>query len=136
NTPFVLLMPVTFVRFLYAAEDYYSRAIYATFTRLVRFLSLNVALILPAAYVAIVTFHQELLPTNLLLSIAAGREPVPFPVFLEVLLMETSFEILRVAGIRLPRPVGRATSIVGALVIGNAAGSAGLVSPAMVTAVS
>lgn len=136
NTPFVLLMPVTFVRFLYAAEDYYSRAIYATFTRLVRFLSLNVALILPAAYVAIVTFHQELLPTNLLLSIAAGREPVPFPAFLEALLMETTFEILREAGIRLPRPVGQATSIVGALVIGNAAVSAGLVSPAMVIVVS
>lgn len=136
NTPFALLMPVTFFRFLFASEDYYSRAIYATFTRLVRFVALNIALILPATYVSIVTYHHELLPTSLLLSIAAGREPVPFPAFLEAFLMETTFEILREAGIRLPRPVGQATSIVGALVIGNAAVSAGLVSPAMVIVVS
>lgn len=136
NTPFALLMPVTFVRFLFASEDYYSRAIYATFTRILRFAAVNMALLLPATYVSIVTFHQELLPTSLLLSIAAGRERVPFPAFVEALLMETTFEILREAGIRLPRPVGQATSIVGALVIGNAAVSAGLVSPAMVIVVA
>lgn len=136
NTPFALLMPVVFTQFLYASEDYYIRYIYASFTRLIRFAAVNIALLLPSFYIAIVTFHQELLPTNLLLSIAAGRERVPFPAFVEAFMMETTFEILREAGVRLPRPVGQATSIVGALVIGNAAVAAGLVSPAMVIVVA
>jgi spore germination protein KA len=135
NTPFALLVPMTFPLFLHASEDYYTRHLFASFTRLVRFGALNIALLLPSLYIAIVTFHQEMLPTPLLLSLAAGRERTPFPAFLEALLMETTFEILREAGVRLPRPVGQATSIVGALVIGDAAVTAGLVSPAMVIVV-
>lgn len=136
NTPFALLMPMTFPQFLHTAEDYYERSIYTSFTRLIRFIAVNIALLLPASYIAVVTFHQELLPTSLLISIAAGRERVPFPAFVEAILMEGTFEILREAGVRLPRPVGQATSIVGALVIGNAAVTAGLVSPLMVIVVS
>lgn len=136
NTPFALLMPMTFPQFLHTAEDYYERSIYTSFTRIIRFLSLNIALLLPAVYIAVVTYHQEMLPTSLLISVAAGREQVPFPAFVEAVLMEGTFEILREAGVRLPRPVGQATSIVGALVIGNAAVTAGLVSPAMVIVVS
>ncbi|MFA5536442.1 MAG: spore germination protein, partial [Bacillota bacterium] len=136
NAAFTLLVPVVYTQFLHAAEDFYIRYIYASFTRIVRFVAVNIALLLPSFYIAIVTFHQELLPTDLLLSIAAGREPVPFPAFVEALMMEATFEILREAGVRMPRPVGQATSIVGALVIGNAAVSAGLVSPVMVIVVA
>jgi spore germination protein KA len=87
-------------------------------------------------YIAITTFHQEMLPTPLLISLAAQREGVPFPAFIEALMMELAFEILREAGIRMPRAVGQAISIVGALVIGQAAVEAGIVSAAMVIVVS
>lgn len=136
TTPFVLIVPVTFYQLMQASEDYYNRYPFVTAVRLLRFFSLNVALLLPSLYIAIATFHQEMLPTPLLISIAGAREGVPFPAFVEALLMEFTFEVLREAGIRLPRPVGQAVSIVGALVIGEAAVTAGLVSPAMVIVVS
>jgi spore germination protein KA len=136
NTPMCLIVPATFPQFLQSPEDYYNRYPYATFTRLLRFITLNIALLLPSVYIAVLTFHQEMLPTPLLISIAGQREGVPFPAFMEALLMEMVFEFLREAGIRLPRPVGQAVSIVGALVIGQAAVSAGLVSSAMVMVVS
>jgi len=97
---------------------------------------MNIALLLPSAYIAVLTFHQEMLPTPLLISIAGQREGVPFPAFLEAIMMEMVFEFLREAGVRLPRPIGQAVSIVGALVIGQAAVSAGLVTSAMVMVVS
>lgn len=136
TTPMVLMVPVTFTDFLQSSEDYYLKYIFASVLRLLRLVTLNIALLLPAFYVAIVTYHQELLPTPLLISIASAREGVPFPAFVEALLMETTFEVLREAGVRLPRPVGQAVSIVGALVIGEAAVTAGLVSPAMVIVVA
>ena len=136
GTPFVLLMPITFFHLIQASEDYYARFQLGTFLRLLRIAAINVALLLPSAYIAIATFHQEMIPTALLLSIAKAREGVPFPAFVEAMLMEIIFEFLREAGVRLPRQVGQAISIVGALVIGQAAVSAGLVSPAMVIIVS
>ncbi|GAB4264911.1 spore germination protein [Thermincola ferriacetica] len=136
TTPFVLLLPVTFPQMLQASEDYYLRWPFATFIRLIRFGALNSALLLPAFYIAIVTYHQEMLPTPLLISIAAAREGVPFPAFVEAILMEGTFEVLREAGVRLPKTIGQAVSIVGALVIGEAAVTAGLVSPAMVIIVA
>ncbi|GFN22199.1 spore germination protein [Thermanaeromonas sp. C210] len=136
NTPFALLVPTLFVQFLQASEDYYERYWLASFLRLVRFVILNIALLLPSAYVAVSTFHQEMLPTNLLVRLAAQREGIPFPALVEALLVELVFEILREAGVRLPRLVGQAVSIVGALVIGEAAVSAGLFSPAMVIVVA
>ncbi|ADG83362.1 spore germination protein [Thermincola potens] len=136
TTPFVLLLPVTFPQMLQASEDYYLRWPFATFIRLIRFGALNSALLLPAFYIAIVTYHQEMLPTPLLISIAAAREGVPFPAFVEAILMEGTFEVLREAGVRLPKTIGQAVSIVGALVIGEAAVTAGLVSPAMVIVVA
>ena len=136
TTPFALIMPTTFFHFLTAAEDYYTRAPIATAIRLLRLVAINIALLLPSVYIAIATFHQEMLPTQLLISIAQAREGVPFPAFVEAFIMESTFELLREAGVRLPRPVGQAVSIVGALVIGQAAVSAGLVSPAMVIVVA
>jgi hypothetical protein len=136
NTPFVLTLPMTFWGGLQAAEDYYERFIYSTFVRWIRFALLNIALFLPSLYVAITTFHPQLIPTNLLLSVAAAREGVPFPAMIEAFIMEFMFEALREAGIRLPKAVGSAVSIVGALVIGQAAVNAGIISAPMVIIVS
>ena len=136
GTPFVLIVPTMMFQFLQSSEDYYDRSIYATSVRVVRFFFLNLALLLPALYIAIATFHRGLLPTPLLISITAAREGVPFPTIVEVLFMEVTFEALREAGIRLPKPVGQAVSIVGGLVIGEAAVQASMVSPTTVIVVA
>lgn len=136
NTPHALIVPTSFFQFIQASEDYYERPYVGLALRILRLFVLNVALMLPAIYVAVVTFHQEMLPTALLLSIAAAREGIPFPAVFEALLMEAMFEVLREAGVRLPKTVGQAVSIVGGLVIGDAAIRAGIVSPAMVIVVA
>ncbi|USG67719.1 spore germination protein [Brevibacillus ruminantium] len=136
GTPMVLIVPVTFWMMLQANEDYYERFQMATLIRWLRYIFLVVSLITPALYVAVTTFHPEMLPTTLLLSIAAAREAIPFPAIVEALIMEISFEALREAGIRLPKTVGQAVSILGALVVGQAAVQAGIVSAPMVIVVS
>lgn len=136
GTPFVLIAPAVFIQFFQSAEDYYARFDIATSIRLLRILMFTISLIAPATFVAVTTFHQEMVPTTLIVAIAAQRESVPFPAFVEALLMEITFEILREAGIRLPKAIGSAVSIVGALVIGQAAVQASIVSPAMVIIVS
>jgi spore germination protein KA len=119
-----------------ATEDYYHRFDIGTAIRLLRFLSFIISLLGPSIYIASITFHQEMIPTPLLISLAAQREGVPFPAFIEALIMELSFEILREAGVRMPRAIGQAVSIVGGLVLGQAAVQAGIVSSAMVIVVS
>ncbi|TLS37105.1 spore germination protein [Pseudalkalibacillus caeni] len=136
GTPFVLIAPAIFIQFFQAVEDYYARFDIATSIRFLRVLTFTISLVAPALYIAVTTFHQEMVPTRLIIAISAQRDAVPFPAFVEALLMEITFEILREAGIRLPRAVGSTVSIVGALVIGQAAVQAGIVSPAMVIIVS
>lgn len=136
GTPFVLTAPAVFIQFFQAADDYYSRFDISTGIRILRILAFFLALIAPALYISATTFHQEMIPTTLAITIAAQRENVPFPAFVEALIMEVTFEILREAGLRLPRSVGQAVSIVGALVIGQAAVQAGFVSPIMVIVVA
>ncbi|TDG00356.1 spore germination protein [Paenibacillus piri] len=136
GTPFTLLVPAVFTQFFQSSEDYYQRADFATLVRLLRFLSFALALLTPSFYIAITTFHQEMLPTTLLYNLASQREGVPFPAFIEAILMEITFEILREASVRMPRTVGQSISIVGTLVVGQAAVEAGLVSAAMVIVVS
>jgi spore germination protein KA len=136
GTPFVLVVPALFVHFLQASEDYYQRADIATLTRLLRYLAFFLALLTPSLFIAVTTFHQEMLPTQLLISLASQREGVPFPALVEAVMMEVTFEILREAGVRLPRAVGSSISIVGALVIGQAAVEAGIISASMVIIVS
>lgn len=136
NTPFVLIVPMTLWAGLQASEDYYIRWPIATFVRWIRFLFIFIAIFAPPLYVAITTFHQEMIPTNLVLSIASAREAVPFPALIEALLMEIIFEALREAGIRLPKQIGQAVSIVGALVIGQSAVQAGIISAPVVIIVS
>lgn len=136
GTPFVLTVPSLFIEHLQAGEDYYERFVFSSAVRLIRFMAMLISLLLPSFYIAVTSFHHELLPTALLLSIAAQREAIPYPVFVEVLIMEVAFELLREAGIRLPRPIGQAVSIVGALVIGEAAVRAGLVAASTVIVVA
>lgn len=126
GTPLVLTVPRLFLEGISSSEDYYTRYWYSTAVRWLRYLALVVSLFLPGLFVAVQTYHPEMLPTRLLISLAAAREGVPFPAFVEVLLMGIFFEGLREAGVRLPKPIGVAVSIVGALVLGQAAISAGL----------
>lgn len=136
GTPMVLTVPMVFIESFQSEEDYYSRPFFASLIRLLRFLAYLISVLAPALYVALTTFHQELIPTPLLLSMVAAREGIPFPAVLEAGIMITIFEILREAGVRLPRPVGQAVSIVGALVIGESAVSAGIIGAPMVILVS
>ncbi|GIN60988.1 putative membrane protein YfkQ [Robertmurraya siralis] len=136
GSPFTLILPATFWQFLQANEDYYHRYHISLFIRLLRILMIFLALMLPAIYIAVTTYHQEMIPTNLLYSIAASRESIPFPAFVEAMIMEIAFESLREAGLRLPKVIGQAVSILGALVIGQAAVEAGIVSAPMVIIVS
>jgi len=136
GTPFVMIGPITVWQLLQASEDYYERYYISNLIRWLRFGFALIALYLPALYVAVVTFHPDMLPTTLLLSVAAAREAIPFPALVEMLIMEVSFEALREAGIRLPKTVGQAVSILGALVVGQAAVEAGIVSAPVVIIVS
>ncbi|MET3291129.1 UNVERIFIED_CONTAM: hypothetical protein ABID98_003699 [Brevibacillus sp. OAP136] len=136
GVPTALLAPFVFLQSFQISEDYYWRYHISSLLRLLRLFCAFVTLYLPAFFVATITFHHEFLPTPFLMTIAQGREPVPYPTIVEVLLMEGVFEILREAGIRLPRQVGSAVSIVGALVLGQAAVQAGIVSPVTVLLVA
>lgn len=132
GTPIVLVVPAILSQFLSVNEDYYQRAMTAVLSRFVRYLGAFLAVVAPSVYIAVTTFHQEIIPTDLLMSIAAGRQGVPFPALLEALVMTIVLEILQEAGLRLPKPIGQTIGIVGALIMGDAAVSAGLVSPLMV----
>lgn len=136
GSPFVITAPTFMLEFLQASEDYYHEFILSSFMRLIRYTAVILTLLVPALFVTVTTFHQEIIPATLLINIAAQREGVPFPAFFEVLLLEFTFEILREAGIRMPRAVGSAISIVGALVLGEAAVEAGLISAAVVIVIS
>jgi len=132
GTPIVLVVPATLTQFLSVNEDYYQRPLSVILFRTVRYVGAFIALLAPSIYIAVTTFHQEIIPTDLLMSIAAGRQGVPFPALLEALTMMFILEILQEAGLRLPKPIGQTIGIVGALIIGDAAVKAGLVSPMMV----
>lgn len=136
GTPFALIAPALFTGFLQAGEDYYEHFYFGSFVRLIRYVAYFTALLLPAFYIALTTYHQEMIPTPLLITLMASREGVPFPALVEATLMEVVFELLREAGLRLPRPIGQAVSIVGALVIGDASVRAGVVSAPMLIVVA
>lgn len=136
GTPYGVIMPSILVDFLTSPEDTNLKVNFANFLRSLRFLAAFITLLLPGLYVAITSFHQEILPTGLLYSILASRENVPFPIILEILLMEISFELIREAGLRVPSAIGPTIGIVGALVLGQAAVSAGIVSPILIIVVA
>ncbi|WP_082614947.1 spore germination protein [Paenibacillus sp. Soil787] len=136
GTGSILICPGLLVELLQSSEDYYQRTVVASLIRILRMFALFIAVGLPSVYIAFSTYHPELIPTVLLLAVVNSREGIPFPAVIEAFIMEFFFELLREAGIRLPRPVGSAVSIVGALVIGEAAINAGIASPIMVIIVA
>ncbi len=136
GTGSILICPGLFTEMYQSSEDFYQRSIISSLIRLMRIIAFFIALSLPSIYIALTTFHPELIPTVLLLAIMNAREGIPFPAFIEAAIMEFFFELLREAGARLPRQIGATISIVGALVIGEAAISAGIASPTMVVVVA
>ena len=106
GSPYSLIMPATLIDFLSSPEDTNLKPYFANFLRILRFLSAFITLLLPGLYVAITSFHQEILPSELLFSILGARETVPFPVIFEIIIMEISFELIREAGLRVPSPIG------------------------------
>ncbi|MEW8956452.1 spore germination protein [Clostridium sp.] len=136
NSPFALIVPTTLPLLFQSPDDYNQRWVYASGVRIIRFIAIILSLITPALYVAITSFHTSIIPTKLAYSIAASRNGVPFPAFMEAIIMELSFALLMEAIVRLPRAIGATIGIVGGLIIGQAAVSAGIVSPIMVIIVS
>ncbi|HOJ11413.1 MAG TPA: spore germination protein [Clostridiales bacterium] len=132
GTPSALTIPFLFMEFLQSNEDYYVNYYTASIGRFLRNISLLLTISIPAIYLALVTFHQEMIPTNLLMSISAARHGMPFPTVIEALAMLIVFEILREAGARMPTFIGQSLSIVGALVIGQAAVQARFISAPMI----
>lgn len=136
NSPTILVLPGLFIDFIHSPEDYYQKPLNITFNRLLRLICFFVTLLVPALYISLMTYNQEIIPDELLVSLAAQREGIPFPTGLEVLIFVIVFEILREADLRSPKITGSAISIVGALILGDAAVAAGLVSPIVIIIVA
>ena len=132
GSPYVLVAPGVFVDFITSPEDLNLKYQFSNLEKIIRLLAIFLSLLLPGIYIAVTNYHQELIPTELLFTIAAARESVPFPTFVEILLMEVSFELIREAGLRVPTPLGSTIGIIGALILGEAAVSASLVSPVLI----
>lgn len=136
NSPFALVVPASLGILMQSPDDYYERWISASLIRVLRFTSIFITLFFSSIYIALVSFHQGLLPTSLAVTIAANRENVPFPPIIEAMVMEITIELLREAGLRLPSPLGQTIGLVGGVVIGQAAVEANIVSSIMVIVVS
>lgn len=132
GTPFAMTMPSLFIEYFQSNEDYYTNYLFASFNRMLRYLGFFIASSIPAIYVALTTFHQEMIPTPLLLSIQAAREGVPFPTIVEAIVMTLVFDLLRESGIRLPAPIGSTVGFVGAIILGQSAVTAKFVSAPIV----
>ena len=136
NSPEALILPTTWNTLFQTSDDYYSHFTIASFLRLIRYVAAFLAVSLPGLYLIATNFHTQMLPTNLVISLAKARAGVPFPSLLEVLIMELSFELIREAGLRVPGPIGNTIGIVGGLIIGQAAVAANIVSPIIVVVVA
>lgn len=132
GSPYALVMPATLVDFITTVEDNNLKFQFANVIKIIRILALAISLLLPAIYIGMTNFHQELLPTELLFAIVASRTNVPFPILFEVILMEISLELIREAGIRVPSPLGQTIGIVGGIILSDAAVSAQIVSPILI----
>lgn len=136
GSPYALIAPGIFIDFLSSPEDRNIKYQFANLLKFIRILSYFLTLLLPGMYIAITNFHQELIPTELLFTIVASRESVPMPILFEMLIMEISFELIREAGLRIPSAIGSTIGIVGALILGQAAVDASLVSPILIIIVA
>ena len=129
GSPYALILPVTATEFFITPEDKYLRLPYSNMMRFIRIFGILTSVLLPALYLAIVNFHHEMIPTELLFAIEATREAIPFTALTELIIMELSFDLIREASIRVPSPIGSTIGIVGGLIIGQSAVSANIVSP-------
>ncbi len=136
GAPFALLVPYLFYENFQAFDDYTNRPYYSSFIRIIRYLSFFIAFLLPGLYVAAADSFPEIIPLELFFNSVSAQRKLPLPIMLEALCIDLIYEVVREAGLRLPRPVGHAISLVGALVVGEAAVSAGIVSPTMVMVVA
>lgn len=136
NSPFVLITPGLFVDFLHSPEDIYQKSFNANTTRFLRLIAFILTITIPSFYIAVTTFNQQVIPNELLISLANQRKSVPFPTAIEITMLITSFEILRESDIRIPNAMGSAIGIVGALILGDAAVNAGIISPIAVIIVA
>lgn len=136
GSPYALIMPGVFLDFLSSPEDMNLKHQYSNLLKIIRILAAFITLLLPGIYVAISNYHTELLPTELLFTIAASRNTVPFPTIAEIFVMEISFELIREAGLRVPTPFGSTIGIIGALILGESAVNANLVSPILIIIVA
>lgn len=132
GSPNIIVVPKLFIECLMSAEDYYLRPIYASFLRFLRLLAFVTSVMLPGVYVALSTYHHEMLPTDLLITMANQRAGVPLSAFFEAFVMIFFFEFLKESGLRLPQPIGQTVTIVGGLVIGQASVEAGIISAVMI----
>jgi spore germination protein len=136
RSPSVLVAPAGFTSFFQSVDDYSTRWLFASFIRLLRFLAFFIATLLPGFYIALISFNYELIPFQLFLTIGEFRGRVPFPPFVEAVIMELTIEMMREAGVRLPAPIGQTVGIVGGIVIGEAIVQAGLINNIMVIVVA
>ena len=136
NTPFVLILPAVLTDFIHSPEDNYQKSFNISFSRIIRIICFFIALITPALYIALMTYNPEIIPDQLLISVAIQRDGVPFPTAIEVLLFVLTFEVLREADIHSPSFSGSAMNVVGALILGDAAVAAGIVSPIVIIVVA
>ena len=136
TSPYVLIMPNFFIDFFHTVDDYYQKPINISFIRIIRLIAFFIAIFIPAFYIMVTTHNHDLISLDLLLSLKAQRESVPFPAIIEAILMMISFEILRESDIRMSSTSGNAVSILGGLILGDAAVSAGIISPIMIIVVA
>ena len=136
GNPYALIAPAVITDFLSSPEDSNLNPVFANFLRFIRILALIITLLLPGIYIAVSSFHQEILPTELLFSIFASKESVPFPIIFELLIMEIAFELIREGGLRSPSAIGSTLGIIGALILGEAAVSANIVIPFLIIVVA
>ena len=136
NSPDVLILPTFFIDYFHMSDDYYQKSFNTSFIRIIRLLAFIIAIILPSYYVAITTWNVNYIPINLLVNLIGQRSSVPFPAFFESFIMIISFEILKESDLRIPSMEGTAISILGGLVLGDAAVSAGIISPIMIIVVA
>jgi spore germination protein KA len=136
GSPSVVIVPITFWSIFHNPEDQYQRWAYGNFIRIIRLMCVFIALLTPGLFTAVTMYHIDMIPTDLVLAIASSREKLPFPALMEVIIMEIAFEILREAGVRIPTPIGPTIGIVGALILGQAAVEANVVSPILVIIVA
>ncbi|HHT38581.1 MAG TPA: spore germination protein [Mollicutes bacterium] len=136
NTPYVIIVPAVFNDFFLSSEDFYQKNLNVNFTRIVRLIALLITILLPAIYISVSTYNHEAIPTNLLINFATQRQGVPLPTVVEILMMMVVFEILKETDTRAPSAIGSSLSIVGTLVLGQAAVAAGIVSPITIIVVA